>query len=347
MVEGVSRCGRRGSGGARALFARALAGALLLWGLVLAGCASSAEDGGGSSQGSGTVPGTWISGGQTGSLMPTCGLSPLAREQGVPASASSFVVYTSGCEAAPSSELALFDAQGRPVPVQTRSLGAGIVLVTPAGGLAPGSYVLGGEAPLEPEPEPDTDAGVDGDSDAGASTGSDGASGPAAVEGETLSVLAPSAAPTRLGELRQTAGACSAALDLILDPAIDPYLPSLALDLRVDDSAPQRVVEFGTLAVSGRTARVAVPLWLLPAGAMHTVTLQAVLAGEDVAIAPATLTLTCAEMTVSEAPVTRAAPPSADTRGCSALGRTAGSDWLLAFLALLGLYRRPTRRPTG
>lgn len=325
MVRGVTSRGRCGQGGRLLLLAL----------FALAGC-GSAEDGGGKPG----LPAGWIgTGGQTGSLMPVCGLAPVARERGVPSSAAGIVVYTNACGALPRGELALFDAEGHPVPVQTQPLGDGVVLVTPQTGLSPGSYVLGRGTMTA---DAGGDAGFDSDADAGVGPIVVADAGAPRVQGEVLSVLAPSPPPARLGELHQVGGSCGTLLDLVLDPGIEPHLSSLALELRVGGSAPRRLVAFGTLEVTATgTARIAIPRDLLPADGPYLVTLEAVLAGDAVAIEPATLELECGTVAAESA--------AHEDSGCgvkrAGLQSPAGAAWLLAALAILRRRRRRRRPP--
>jgi MYXO-CTERM domain-containing protein len=332
MVRGVTTSERRGQDGGVLRLAR-----LAL--LVLAGCAS-AEDGAADAPGLSGNGWTGL-GGQTGSLMPTCGLAPLARNRGVPSSAAGIVVYTTACGASADGELGLFGADGSPVPVQTQPLGNGAVLITPQNVLPPGNYVLGRRAPSADAGAVELDGGLDADAGIEPIGGRDAVA--PTVQGEPLSVLAPSAPPARLGELHQLGGVCGSLLELALDPGIEPYLPSLALDLRVGDAPAQRVVDFGTLAVSATgTAQIAIPRELLTTGGPYTITLQGVLAGDAAAIEPATLEVECFY-------VPRASMPDAgDGGGCGVMGggppTSTRAPWLLATLAFLR-WRRRRRRP--
>ena len=313
MHEGASRRGGAGQGRGPGALLRALAGLGLLIAVGCGAAESSDEgsNGGGSLPGTG-VPGEWIGlGGQTGSLMPSaCGLAPVARLQGVPSS-EGFVVYTTECASA--AELALVDADGNAVPVQTQMLGADAVLVTPPAGLEPGSYTLINQpAPVDE----DRDGGFDDDADAGPDGPASPGVGAVPAGGETLMVLAPSSAPTRLGDLMQP-NACSADLELAIDPSVVPHLPSLALDLRVGDGPPQRIVPFGTALLSFMgTVHIAVPVQQLPEGGSATIVVEGVLAGEPVAIAPAMLTITCPGSVMASAPGSGWSDGSDDS-GCS------------------------------
>ncbi len=333
MVRGVTTGGRREQGGALSLFVR-----LTL--LVLAAC-GSAED---AADEPGISGGGWGDlGGQTGSLMPTCGLAPVARERGVPSSAAGIVVYTSACGAPAEGELGVFDADGHAVPVQTQPLGNGAVLITPQIALPPGSYVLGRVTTSADAGAVDRDAGSDADA------GVEPVGGPNAelptVQGEPLSVLPSSAPPARLGELHQLDDACGTLLQLVLDPGIEPYLPSLALELRVGDSPPLRVVDFGTLAVSATgTAQIAIPRALLATGGPYAITLQGVLAGDAVAIEPATLEIECFATPGGSVPYEGDGDGNS---GCSVIGggtrASSRAPWWLATLAFG--WRRRRRRP--
>jgi hypothetical protein len=344
MHEGASRRGAAGRGGTLGTLVRAAAGLALL---VSFGCgAAESDDGGsnGSPGGAGTgAPLDWRFGGQTGSLMPSCGLAPVARLQGVPAS-SAFVVYTAGCPGAPGAELALVDAQGNAVPVQTQELASGTVLVAPPAGLSPGSYTL---TNLQVPTDDERDGGDDGDAGLDRSAGPDAGAAPAA--GETVVVIEPSAAPTRLGELRQT-GQCSAGLELVLDPSVVPHLHSLALDLRVAGGSPQRVVPFGAAMVSSVGAvHVAVPLQQLPAPGNGSVIVevQGIVAGEPFAVAPAMLALTCSGGATSQ-PSPDAWSDHGEDGGCSVSRARPGPVrapliGIGAASLAIGLYRRRRR----
>jgi hypothetical protein len=288
-------------------------------------------------------PSGWVdeTGGQTGSLTPTCGLPPHARAQGV-SSATGIVLYTSQCPDLPSG-LGLFDASGNAVPFQTQPIGSGVVLVTPAAGLAPGSYTLGTAMPV---PTQDQDAGLDQDGGADPDETA-GDAGVASVEGEAITILEPSVAPTRLGELQQPRGTCSNLLELTLDPAVLPYLSALALDVRVSPGAgAQRLASFGTLLVSpSGVVSIEVPLELIETHRSVRVSVEAVLASGALAIAPATFDLTCLQQ------ASPSASPSNQDEDSGACGvrRTvarpapAGAPWLVMLLAL-GLWVRRRRR---
>jgi hypothetical protein len=341
MVEGASRHAERWQGG-RQLRRVVVLGLLV----VLGGCASSAEDGDGGGGGV-SLPGGdgWRDdGGQTGSLTPRCGLPPLARDQSV-STATGIVVYTSDCPEL-SSGLGLFDADGNPVPSQTQPIGSGVVLVTPGSGVAPGSYTLG----TAPAPGEDLDAGLDRDagSEPGATVSDAGA---APVQGETITIREPSPAPTRLGDLQQPGDACSNLLELTLDAAVLPYLPSLALDVRVSQGgASVRLAAFGTLLVTpSRVVSIPLPIALLPRdGSSVRVSVEAVLASGAPAIVPATLDVSCFS------PPRPGASPSyedEDAGGCDvhsagARSSSAAAAWLTTLFVLMrGWRRRRRRRP--
>jgi len=162
-------------------------------------------------------------GGQTGSLVPGCGVAPLSESgQALPSSDALAVIYTSDCPAAAAQELVSVSAPDSSiVNVELEPLGdAGVYLVRPGVMLGAGDYRI--------------------------------EVGDSAVS--TLSVaLEDSSLPARLGTLEavETGDACTEhfELELTLDPAALAYVPLLRLYARVDGGSEQLLVDYGALEV--------------------------------------------------------------------------------------------------
>jgi len=160
-------------------------------------------------------------GGQTGSLVPGCGVAPLsASGQALPASDTLAVVYTSDCPAASAQALVSVSApDSSSVNVELEALGAaGVYLVRTGGMLQDGNYRI--------------------------------EVGESAVS--TLSLTPEvSPLPTRLGtpEAVESDDSCAefVELELTLDPAALAYVPLLRLYARVDGDFEQLLVDYGAL----------------------------------------------------------------------------------------------------
>jgi hypothetical protein len=277
---------------------------------LAASCASSKD----AAEGGVSVPPGWIYGGQTGSLTPLCGLPDAARAQGVPEVADGFVLQSSECEGAPGvSGLTLRDPQGNAVPVDVSQLPGGAVFVTPVQPLLPGTYRVqragAGEAMLR------------------------------VVEAQPL--------PTSLGTLRSVGGSCPPdrppTFELVLDPAVLPYLGVLALQLRIDAGALLPYIDFGTLEVVDAMAAISPPasaLAGLPDGT-HTFEVTALLAGQESMLPSlqASFELRC--------PPPAAPAEEAAACGVSRPGERQGLAGWLTWLGSLALWkrRRARRRP--
>lgn len=100
---------------------------------LLPSCGSSTDSG---------ASGGAFNGGQTGSLMPNCGIAPLSEEgSSVPSGEQAFVLYTRGCPEVPRlSELMVSDAAGDPVDVQPELLADGVYLIKGSAVLMEGQY---------------------------------------------------------------------------------------------------------------------------------------------------------------------------------------------------------------
>ena len=165
----------------------------------------------------------YMLGGQTGSLVPDCGVAPLS-EQGhaVPVGDAVAVLYTSGCPDEPVVERVSLAASDVPVMVQLEPLGAmGVYLVRASEMLSEGGYEL-------------------------------------VVSGNVAQTLMVTAGavplPTRLGELHAVppGDACAGEIEfeLELDPQALAYAPLLRLWARIDRGSEQLLVDYGALELA-------------------------------------------------------------------------------------------------
>lgn len=213
---------------------------LLALSALLTSCGSSDED-------AGAFPGEgWQFGGQTGSLMPVCGLTPASTMSGVPASAPGFVLLPSQCpDARVLDALTVRDGSGQPIPFEVESLPGGELLVVLPDGLTPGDYTIGvaqaGDEDGGVEPEPDAGLGPE----------------PAFMQSVTVQDSAPQ--PTRFGEVSRIHGECGAVLELTPDASVRPFLGSLSVELQIDAAPSRTLVLTGTLKLVGDSARIALP----------------------------------------------------------------------------------------
>jgi len=260
-------------------------------------------------------------GGQTGSLVPGCGVAPLSREgQAVPAGDAIAVVYTSGCPDGSLEELAsLSAADATNVGVRLEPLDtAGTFLVRADEMLAGGDYRLA----------------------------------LANAEESTLLLSAEAAAlPMRLGGLAVTGtdGACPSTLELELEltPEALAYAPLLRLWARIDGGREQLFVDYGALEVEASASSTLFELLrcggetCLEAGA-HVLELRAEIAGEQLQIETARVSfdIDCA---APSAPDSSASDSSAS---CSmARPQQSGHGMILLMLGLaLSALRRPAAR---
>lgn len=192
-------------------FRRLTAVALLLAGLKVA-CSSSDESAAGRNSADGG-----FQGGQTGSLVPTCGI---ATDPGsVPAGDGALIVHTAGCSTPLAlDEIELLDAAGNPIAFDTVELEDGAVLLRTNQTLEPGSYrVSGGSA---------TDVQL------------------VVTEAEPL--------PMRLGELTYLgASDCTPQFELKLDESAAAYESLLKVMVSIDGGEPTTWVDYGQLEVDG------------------------------------------------------------------------------------------------
>jgi hypothetical protein len=294
---------------------RRLAGGLL--GVVLA--TSCAQDAAQDAAVLGPPPGEYELGGQTGSLVPECGVAPLsAGGLAVPIGDALAVFYDRGCpEDLVAERVALTGPGQRPVPLTLEALDDGVYLVRAAESLAAGSYELG----------------VSG-------------------EASTLSVASEvSALPVQLGLLRPIASPvdCPESLEfqLVLSAEARANVPLMRWLVRVDAGDEQVWVDYGALELEGADADVATLSLPRCAGGSclgqgsHGLRLRAAVAGEAFASEPLSIDF---DVRCAESPPGSAASGS---DGCS-LGAPArslplSSTALSCVLAALVLAARRRR----
>ncbi|HTM44679.1 MAG TPA: hypothetical protein VL137_06970 [Polyangiaceae bacterium] len=234
---------------------------LLLLPLTVAGCGSATSaSNAAASGGSGNY-----TGGQTGSLIPNCGLAPGSeRGSSVPSEEQAFVLYTDGCPAAlQPGGITVTDANGKPIQIALHALGDGTYLVSSQAVLEQGRYVV-----TLPQ-------------------GADQASA-------TIEVSQPAPLPTRIGQLSVTSSCSSNRLLITLDSALTPYLPLTGFSYSVDGGPPIIASAYGALVANSSDAAtadatqlsIALPRcdkggFCLPPGS-HTVAVMATIAGETV-----------------------------------------------------------------
>ena len=210
--------------------------------------ASCGNDDAGSSRGGG-----WVMGGQTGSLMPVCGVSPASVERGVPASAPGLVLLPSACDDPSALDaLAVRDASGQPIEFQLQRLPGGEILVVFSNGLTPGRYTVG-----VPQTS-DEDGGVDPlpAPDGGIVIGM-----PPVVQSVEVKETAPQ--PTRFGTIDRVDGECDPTLQLSPDSSVLPYLGQLSVEVQIDGGMIHTLYVTGTLKLVNGVARVALPQYEL------------------------------------------------------------------------------------
>lgn len=299
-----------------------LRAACVLGALLLGACASEQEGG--------RSFGCWTCGGQTGSLMPQCGVTPNAMSGGVPASAAGIVVSSEPCgDARLFDALTVRDASGQAIPFNVERLPNGEILIEPASGLTPGSYTVsaGGSA--------DEDAGAEPDA---------GGSAPVLWQ-QTVDVRSSAPLPLRFGTVDREQADCSTILELTPDAAVLPYLGVLSVDLQLDGGAVQPLIVTGTMKLFDGVARVALPAALL-AGleeGEHTLRLVVQLAGESTPLEAFVLTLT------SPCELSSRTSGDSSSDGCNALaapGSEATWGWFGVALALVAARRAMARRKT-
>lgn len=286
-------------------------GGTLLVAAGLFGCASADVD-----HGTSIDPGNDYLGGQTGSLIPGCGLAPLsAAGNGVPAGDALGVLYTGNC---PGQEqmLALQGVTG--IALETVPLGRGdVFLVRADQSLSAGDYHL---------------------------ELSNGAAGDVHVEPEAAAL------PMTLGELRmvppETSCPDSLRFELPLNEAMLAYAPLSKFEISLDGHLPELWIDYGALPIEdGAEGKIGV-LALPRCGGRgclsgtHSLQLQAEIASERQQPSPtgATFDVPCAgPSTLASTDV-----PSGCSLGTLVSSRAAGA-WLSAALGFL-LCRRHRRR---
>lgn len=194
-------------------------GRAVLAGALLAGCAFQSDD---TADLAGPSPDSML-GGQTGSLIPSCGVAPLsAQGRSVPSGDAIGILYAGACpEDITSERVALTTAGGLGVGVELEPLGI------------PGVYLIRTDQDLE--------AGDYGFS----------------LQGEAPSSLSVSdaapAPPQSLGPLRALPNdlTCPDSLRfaLELDEALLAYAPLLRLSIRVDELPLQPWIDYGALEI--------------------------------------------------------------------------------------------------
>lgn len=263
-------------------------------------------------------PSDYMLGGQTGSLIPNCGVAPLsANGYTVPRGDALTVLYGAGCpEALAASQVALTGPDARPVAILLESLDDGVYLVRAAEGLESGEY------------------GLDV---AGQSQG-------------TLSVdEQASALPVQIGPITATSGPrdCLGAVtfELALSPEALAHAPLMRWLVSVDGGDWQVWADYGALELTGAPGNGRGTLTLprcgsavcLPEGS-HGLDVRAEVAGEALTtdVASVTFDIDCAEPEPSDEGCAVAAP------GRSGSARSAFTLGVLA-AALCAAMRRSRR----
>jgi len=250
-------------------------------------------------------------GGQTGSLIPGCGLSPLsAAGNAVPAGDALGVLYTRDC---PGQEqmLALQGVSG--VALELVPLDRGNVFLVRAD-----QSLSGGDYQLEL---------------------GNGSSGELHVEPEASEL------PMKLGALRLAAPACPDPLrfELTLDEAMLAYAPLTKFEISIDGHPPELWIDYGALPIEdGPDGKYGV-LELPRCGARsclsgaHSLELRAEIAGESEQPGPtsSSFDLPCLDASPDTSPSTCSLGTMASSRSANA--------WLSVALGLL-LCRRRRRR---
>jgi MYXO-CTERM domain-containing protein len=272
--------------------------------LALCGCAG-ADDG--DFGGSGAIINPWAAGGQTGALLPPCGLTPAARAgDSIPGGNAGIVIHTDQCGVGfAAAELELHDEDGLMVAFDLVPLTGDAILIKPRSPLTPGVYTL-------------TIAGT---------------------RMESVVADEPEALPTELGSLRPLGSGCDAAVELEVDPKLLEYLPQLKLSVSVDGEPEQPWFDYGTLDVQGGRATLVLPhcsTGQCLENGTHTLRVTGEIAGEGSTLMPvdADVEVSCAQ------------PASASDDGaCSAVpgrgapGTVGGAAFGLLAAALLWLRR--------
>jgi hypothetical protein len=233
---------------------------------LFAGCASSEDD-----SGSASGCGDWCFGGQTGSLVPACGVTPNAISRGVPASAAGIVVSSEPCgDARLFDALTVRDASGQPIPFSAEPLPNGELLIHPQNGFAPGVYTVSVQAGGD-----DEDAGVESNADAGGPVG-------ATFWQQTVSVEASMPLPQSFGTVGREQYGCRTLLELRPEATVLPYLGLISVDIQVNTGAARTWIATGTMKLENGVTRVELPGDLLGGllDGEHTLHITVRLAGE-------------------------------------------------------------------
>jgi hypothetical protein len=260
------------------LAAKVGAGVLALF--LLAGCSASDEAGRASTSGNCD---DWCFGGQTGSLMPVCGVTPNTMSRGVPASGAGIVVLSEPCgDARLLDALTVRDASGQAIPFSTEQLANGEILIHPENGLSPGSYTVSVQSGDE-----DDDAGIDALPDAGEPVST-------TLWRQTVNVQESMPLPQAFGTITREQDGCTAVLELEPEANVLPFLGLLSVDIQVGSGSARPLIVTGTMQLQNDgVARVKLPqdaLSGLPDGD-HTLQIVVRLAGEAVPLETFMMTL--------------------------------------------------------
>jgi hypothetical protein len=290
---------------------RALLGAWLA-----AGCASSDHE----VSYDGFPPREYIFAGQTGSLVPSCGVAPLSQGQlAVPVGDALAVLYTSGCPEVGTARLDVIGPDAQSVAVRLEPLGSsGVYLVRVDESLSAGDYQLD---------LPDQSS-------------------------STLSVAdAAAPLPASLGSISALPQSSACESDVVFEWALDAdalaHAPLLRLWVRVDGGSEQLWVDYGALQVDEATgvAELRLPRCgslscLLDGG--HGLEMRAEIAGESAA--PMSLRTSFDVVCPDAAVISASSTDTNESAGCS-LGAPARPERSgFAFLGAILALRRWTRR---
>jgi hypothetical protein len=286
------------------------------------GCSYSETDDGSSNVNININP-DYILGGQTGSLVPDCGLAPLSMAgHSVPAGEALAVLYAGNCPAPIAQQLMLEGAGGVTlVPLQSGN----VFLVRAERTLSQGEYQL----------------------DLGTGSPSDVRVSDSEVDVPELGALSMVPEGAECGE--------PITFELALDAAALAYAPLSRFELRLDGGTAQVWVDYGALPIESSAEGSSGQLELPRCGArnclwsgVHQLELSMLVAGASVQPKPVELTFDVR----CPAPEESAVAPVSDTdAGCSVVGSGPGSSAarmlpgvLVLCLGWLGFSRRRTRR---
>lgn len=204
-------------------------------------------------------------GGQTGSLMPNCGIAPVSDEGGsVPSGEQAFVLYTRGCPGVPRlDELMVRDAAGDSIAVEPEALADGVYLIKGSAVLMEGQYDV--TLPI----------GV-------------------SMESASLEVSESAPLPTELGTLsRRDDRQCDVGT-ILLRPAAEllPYLSLTQFSYSIDGGPSVVAADYG--AQAAEDGFVEIPISNCSGGpcvteGRHRLTVTAKIAGETAQPDPATI----------------------------------------------------------